>query len=140
MAELMPVTSSKRQQQGYARRILLAGLGVLFFVLGVVGVFVPVLPTTPFMLLALWAFSLSSQRLHDYVWHHPRCGQAVRDWKSYGIVPRKAKLSAVSVMAVSAIVLVFFSGAPVCAMVAALATMAGAALWLWHRPETVKDP
>ncbi len=139
MAQLMPETGGQRQPQGYARRILFAGLGMLFFTLGVVGVFVPVLPTTPFMLLALWAFSLSSQRLHAYVWHHPRFGQAVRDWKTYGIVPRKAKLSAVSVMAVSAVFLVFFSNAPLWAVMVAVVTMVSAAVWLWRRPEGVAD-
>ena len=56
------------------RRALFLVLGILFFATGVIGVFLPVLPTTPFMLLALWAFSNSSQRFHDYIWNHKRYG------------------------------------------------------------------
>lgn len=114
-------------------------LGCLFFAIGFVGVFVPVLPTTVFMLLALWAFSRSSQRLHDYLWHHPRFGAAVRDWYQYGIVPRRAKVAAVLMMSGSAGFLLFFSAAPAWGVGAAIVIMAGVAIWLLGRPECKPD-
>ena len=103
--------------------------------LGIVGVFVPLLPTTIFMLVSLWAFSKSSQRLHDYIWHHPRFGTAARNWKLYGIVPRSAKIGALVVMLSSAVLLLFVLSIPEWAAVTAVAIMAVVLLWLLSRPE-----
>jgi len=116
------------------QRAIYLVLGLLFFVTGVIGVFLPVLPTTPFMLLALWAFSNSSQRLHDYVWHHKRYGPMVRAWNKYGAIPRSAKISAVSIMGASAVFVVFFSGAPLWAIASALTFMGVGATYLLTRP------
>lgn len=110
-------------------------LGCLFFAIGFIGIFVPLLPTTVFMLLALWAFSRSSQRLHDYLWNHPRFGAAVRDWYQHGIVPRRAKVAAVLMMSLSAGFLLFFSAVPVWAAGSAIVIMALVAGWLLARPE-----
>ncbi len=132
-------TESTLQQRSHLQRVVFAVLGLTFFAVGVVGVFVPVLPTTPFMLVALWAFSLSSQRLHDYVWHHPHFGQAVRDWKTYGVIPRKAKVGALAMMALSALILALFSRMPLWGMAVAWVVMAGSAWWLWGRPEAIKN-
>lgn len=103
--------------------------------LGIVGVFVPLLPTTIFMLLSLWAFSKSSQRLHDYIWHHPRFGTAARNWKLYGIVPRRAKISALLVMLSSAVLLLFVLEIAKWAAITAVAIMFIVLLWLISRPE-----
>ena len=124
----------KRLFDGPVQRAIYLMLGIVFFAAGVIGVFLPVLPTTPFMLLALWAFSNSSQRLHDYIWHHKRYGPLVRAWKKYGAVPLRAKVSALIVMALSAIFVVFFSGAPYWAILSALALMLVGATYLVTRP------
>jgi len=118
----------------HLKRIAFATLGLVFFVTGVIGVFLPVLPTTPFMLLALWAFSNSSQRLHDYIWHHKRYGPMVRAWKKYGAIPRQAKISALAVMSLSALFVVFFSGAPLWAVASALLLMLVGAAYMLTRP------
>lgn len=86
------------------------------------------------MLLALWAFSNSSQRLHDYVWHHKTYGPMVRAWKKHGAVPLRAKVSALIVMGFSAVFVVFFSGAPFWAIMSALALMLTGATYLLTRP------
>ncbi|HPE60430.1 MAG TPA: YbaN family protein [Thiolinea sp.] len=129
-------SDTPRNRQSHLRRSLFVLLGLCFFGVGLLGVFLPVLPTTPFMLLALWAFSRSSRRLHDYLWHHPRFGPAIRAWKTAGVIPRKAKLGALGVMSISAVLLVCFTPAPAWAMASALTIMAGSALWLWRRPES----
>ncbi len=116
------------------QRALYLVLGSVFFVTGVIGVFLPVLPTTPFMLLALWAFSNSSQKFHDYIWNHKRYGPMVRAWKQYGAIPLKAKISAIVVMGLSAIFVVFFSGAPMWAIISALALMLVGATYMLTRP------
>ena len=120
-------------------RLFYGGLGVLFFGLGFAGVFLPVLPTTPFMLLALWAFSRSSTRLHNYLWTHPKFGPPLQDWKKHGALPWKVKLSSIAVMSISAIFMVFFSGAPPIALASAFALMAFGAMFILTRPTLDKD-
>jgi len=120
-------------------RAIYAGLGAIFFGIGFIGVFLPVLPTTPFMLLALWAFSRSSERLHDYLWNHPKFGPPIQSWKKYGALPLKVKVSALVVMFVSAVFMVFLSGAPFVGIVSALALMAIGALFILTRPTLNKE-
>jgi uncharacterized membrane protein YbaN (DUF454 family) len=84
-------------------------LGWCFFGLGAIGAVVPGLPTTPFMLLALWAFSKSSQRVHDWLYAHPVFGPPLQQWRSHRVIPARAKLLAVATMAVSFIYLAFFT-------------------------------
>jgi uncharacterized membrane protein YbaN (DUF454 family) len=69
--------------------------------LGVVGIFVPGLPTTVFLLVALWAFSRSSLRFHAWLWHHPRLGPPIRAWHTHQVIPVRAKILAVTTMAAS---------------------------------------
>lgn len=83
------------------RRWLMFGLGWIFFALGALGTVLPILPTTPFMLLALWAFSSSSQRFHDWLFHHPVFGPPLQRWKVDRVIPLWAKVVAISSMAAS---------------------------------------
>ena len=84
-------------------------LGWCFFGLGAVGTVVPGLPTTPFMLLALWAFSKSSRRFHDWLYAHPVFGPPLQQWRSHRVIPGKAKLLAVATMTASLVYLAFFT-------------------------------
>lgn len=77
-----------------ARYALLA-LGGAATGLAALGVFLPVLPTTPFLLLAVWAFARASPRLHAWLYEHPRFGPFLRDWRDEGAIPRRAKVAAV---------------------------------------------
>jgi uncharacterized membrane protein YbaN (DUF454 family) len=69
--------------------------------LGIIGMFLPVMPTTIFLLIALWAFSKSSLRLHRWLFDHPRLGRPLRDWHTHGVIPLCAKVSALTMMGVS---------------------------------------
>jgi len=82
-------------------RPFLLGLGWIAVGLGLVGVVVPGLPTTPFLLVALWAFSRTSKRFHDWLYNHPRLGPPLRDWRQHGVIPLKAKVLAIATMTVS---------------------------------------
>jgi uncharacterized membrane protein YbaN (DUF454 family) len=120
---------------GPARWLLqfVAGLSV---VLGLVGIFVPVMPTVPFLIVAAWAASRSSPRLHHWLVTHPRFGRQLREWNEYGIVPRKAKWFTTVMMAISAVSMLVVAprawlwavGIGICGMVLVL-------VWLWRRPE-----
>jgi hypothetical protein len=82
------------------RRGLFA-LGLLCVALGVVGMVLPVMPSTVFFLIALWAFSRSSARFHAWLYHHPRLGGPLRQWHAHRVIPLPAKIMAVSTMALS---------------------------------------
>lgn len=73
------------------KKILLIGVGFFFVALGTVGIFLPLLPTVPFLLIALWAFAQSSATFHDWLYHHKLFGPMLQDWDLYGTIPLKAK-------------------------------------------------
>lgn len=102
--------------------------------LGIIGIVLPVMPTVPFILLAAYAASRGSQRLHDWLLAHPYMGPMIRDWRENGAVSRNAKWLATTMMVATSAVLFFFSprlwlATGVSAMMALVAT------WLWLRPE-----
>ncbi|MBL8630817.1 MAG: YbaN family protein [Rhodospirillaceae bacterium] len=80
-------------------------LGLVSTGTGIVGMFVPVLPTTVFLIVGLWAFSKSSRRLQLWLWNHPTFGPTLRSWHLYRVIPIKAKIAAVSVMVLSLVVI-----------------------------------
>jgi uncharacterized protein len=76
-------------------------MAYIFVALALVGVVVPGLPTTPFVLLAAWAASRGSRRLHDWLLEHPRLGPPLRDWREQGAVSGRAKVLATAFLAAS---------------------------------------
>jgi uncharacterized membrane protein YbaN (DUF454 family) len=98
-------------QEDKAMRALWLALGGLFLGLGLLGVALPVLPTTPFLLLAAGCFAKSSPRLHGWLLAHPAFGPPIRNWEENGAISRPAKRLAVgSMAAVFALSLVFGLG------------------------------
>ena len=84
---------------GTLRKPLLLGTGWLCVGLGALGVVMPLFPTTPFLLVAVWAFSRSSPELAEKIRNHPVVGPFIRDWQDAGVIPTKAKVFAVVMMA-----------------------------------------
>lgn len=82
--------------------------GWLNVILGAIGIFVPGLPTTVFLIIAFWAFSRSSDRFHAWLWSHPRFGPAIRNWHDHRVIPVKSKIAAVAMMLASFMVFSFF--------------------------------
>lgn len=89
-------------------RLALIGCGCANVALGVIGIFLPVMPSTVFFLIALWAFSRSSERLHTWLFSHRLFGRALRDWHHDRVIPLRAKLLAVGVMSASFLYVTFF--------------------------------
>jgi uncharacterized membrane protein YbaN (DUF454 family) len=97
-------TEEKNQNQLASHR----GLRLLWFVgglmavlLGIVGAFLPVLPTTPFLLLAAACFARSSPKFYDLLLNHPVVGPPIRQWRNERTIPRKAKILAISLLVLS---------------------------------------
>ncbi len=78
--------------------------GLVCVGLGIIGMFLPVMPSTIFFLIGLWAFSRSSVRFHDWLYNHPRFGQSLRDWHQHRAIPLKAKMVAVGLISLSFVV------------------------------------
>ena len=79
-------------------KFFLAALGCLSFVLGVVGIFVPLLPTTPFLLLSAALWVRSSPRLYDWLLAHPCLGGYVRNFRENRAIPLRAKIVSLTLM------------------------------------------
>lgn len=82
-------------------------LGWVFFILGIIGVVLPVMPTAPFVLLAAWCWARSSRRFHFWLINHKYFGKYVRDWEERRAVPRYAKWLASIMMALSTMFLFY---------------------------------
>lgn len=115
-------------------RLLWRLLALVLVALGIVGAFLPVLPTVPFLLAAAWAAGHGWPALERWLLEHPRYGEYIVRWRQSGAVPRRAKWAASGMMALSAAVLIA-SSAPLALKIGAPLFMAAVAAWLWRRPE-----
>ncbi len=109
-------------------------LGWVFVGTGVIGAFLPVLPTTPFMILALWMFSRSSVRFHHWLYTHPLFGPSLQKWQRYRVIPPLAKTAAVSMMTMSFVYLLVWSTVPAWGVALAGLFMASAAWFVLSKP------
>jgi uncharacterized membrane protein YbaN (DUF454 family) len=115
------------------KRLLWVTLGLVSLVLGIIGVFLPLLPTTPFILLSALAFAESSPRLHQWLTNHPRWGVIIRNWQDGGRIDRQSKSIAVAVMAMMPL-LSWALSAPSWAIGAQVLVLAGVAAFILTRP------
>ena len=89
-------------------RIVLLALGWICVSLGFIGIFVPGLPTTIFLIIALWAFTKSSKKLRFWLLNHKRFGPILRNWQEYKVVPLKAKILMV-ILQTSVVIIIHFT-------------------------------
>lgn len=115
-------------------RLFLFILGLLLFGLGCVGVFVPVLPTTPLMLLALWCFARSSQRFHDWLYTHRIFGPPLQQYRKYRVIPVVAKSAALVFMTASLVYLFVFLQTAIWLKVLIASGMALGAWFIMSKP------
>ena len=128
-----PAPASRLHGSAAVRYVLLAA-GFLCVGLGIAGLFLPVLPTTPFMLLAGACFARSSPRFHRWLLEHRTFGPIVGEWERHRAIPWRAKLWAIGLMSATlATSIVFFVSNPWAQ--GGLAAMGVAlAVWLYRVP------
>ena len=85
------------------RRIIYIILGSFFLILGAIGIFVPLLPTTPFWLLTCWFYIRSSEKLYNRVMSNRHFGPYIRNYMVDKAIPLRSKIISVAVMWLSAI-------------------------------------
>lgn len=88
-------------------RIFLILCGCLAVVLGILGIFLPLLPTTPFLLLAAACFFRSSPRLYNWLISHKRMGPYIRNFREHRAIPLKAKVISVSMVWITMLIAAF---------------------------------
>lgn len=131
--DVAPRTNSTGEPSPRVRWALFC-LGWVFFALGIIGTLLPVVPTTPFMLLALWAFSRSSQRFHDWLRNHRIFGPPLQRWDREHVIPLWAKIVAISSMVASLSWVTFVVGAPWYGIAAMAAVMLAGVAYIVRFP------
>lgn len=114
------------------QRVMWLVAGVLALGTGIVGIVLPLLPTTPFVLLAAFCFARGCQRCELWMLQHRRFGPLLRDWQESHAVPLLAKQLAWAMMLVSALMGLYFVSGYLRWLPACCCAVAG--LWLWHLP------
>lgn len=114
-------------------RSLVFALGWLSVALGVLGIFLPLLPTTPFMLLAAACFARSSPRFYRWITSHPRFGPMIVDYLAGKGLPLRAKFWAIGLLWCSIVLGVFWVDF-IWAKLAMLLTALCVSIYLWRLP------
>lgn len=102
---------SASETQGDIREISTLGrysylsLGGLCVAFGTIGIFVPGLPTTIFMIIALWSFTRSSPKMRDWLYNHRHFGPALQNWVNHRSIPTRARQIALASLLISALVI-----------------------------------
>ena len=85
------------------KKMILISLGWFCVGLGFIGIFVPGIPTTIFLIIALWAFTKSSKKLRNWLLNHKKFGPILNNWQQYKVVPLRAKILMVVLMSLASI-------------------------------------
>lgn len=101
---------------------------------GIAGILLPLVPTTPFLLVAAYAFARSSPALHEWLVTHPRYGPVIEDWRANGAIARRTKVLSVAVMAVM-LVVSSIVGLATSLLLLQAAVLSTAALFILTRPD-----
>ncbi|KEO54358.1 YbaN family protein [Thioclava pacifica] len=116
-------------------RILWLILGLISFAIGVIGIFLPLVPTVPLMLLATFFFARSSERLHQWLVTHPRFGPSILDWQERRAISKRAKIAASISIAAAFTISVLIGLKPMLLAIQAI-TLVGVSIFIWTRPNT----
>ncbi|MGB0922483.1 MAG: YbaN family protein [Alphaproteobacteria bacterium] len=116
-----------------AIRPLWVALGILALGCGIAGVVLPLLPTTPFILLAAYAFARSSPRLHQWLISHRVFGPLIENWERHGAIDKRTKIVAITTMAAMPL-LTWVIGAPTWALISQIVILIAVAAFILTRP------
>jgi len=132
-AELLAAAEVSLHASPLVRWLLMAA-GSLCVLLGVIGLFLPLLPTTPFMLLAAACYARGSSRFYGWLTTHPLFGPPILEWRRHRAIPYKAKRAAVLLMALTFSTSIFFVISKPWLQAGLACFGVAMCLWLWRLP------
>lgn len=109
-------------------------LGSLFLFIGVVGIFLPLLPTTPFLIIAAFFFSKGSDKFHYWLINHKYLGPPIQDWKLNGVIRRSYKIIATIMMSISAVFILSRAYVPLVGKISFSVVSSVILIFIWTRP------
>jgi len=115
-------------------RVLFGTAGTIALGLGIAGVFLPLLPTTPFILLAAACYARASVRFYNALLNHRTFGPLVREWRRHRSIPYRTKLYAIALMSLTMGISTFFFVPNGYAQAAVAAFGIGLAVWMYRIP------
>jgi uncharacterized membrane protein YbaN (DUF454 family) len=122
----------------HAKRLFYLCAGFFSLGLGIAGVFLPVLPTTPFIILAAFCFSRSSERWHKWLLSNPKFGPALRDWEHDGVIRPRAKMTATVLIGISFTSMWIFAKVVIALKLAVVGIGFLVLIFIWTRPSAPK--
>ena len=120
------------------KKYLYMALGFLSLGMAYVGVVVPGIPFSIFLVIAAWAFAKSSKRMHDWLYNHKYFGPFLTNWVQKRVFPTKGKYAMVAVMS-SSLAFLWFTTGNIMAVAWSGGFMALVAIWAWRYPGTVAE-
>lgn len=115
-------------------RAFLLVSGCISVILGIIGIFIPLLPTTPFVLLAAWCFLKSSDDAHKWIYRQPVLGSALKNWEKNRSISRPAKKLAMTTILISG-VLIWLSVANLWINIAVTLLLLGVSIFIFIQKE-----
>ena len=116
------------------RRVIYLGVGWLSLGMAIAGIILPILPTTPMLLVAVWAFGRSSPALAERIRSHKVFGPPIRNWQDNGVISVRAKALALGIMTLMGGWLWLYSGLSIWLILPIIGVMAGAAVYVASKP------
>lgn len=114
-------------------------LGVLFLLLGFIGLLLPIMPTTPFVLVALYFFDKSSPKFHSWCLKIPGVGKSIEDWQKHKVIRKKAKVQSALLLVTSAAIMGFNPIIPLWLKSVAILTIVLVLIFILTRSSHEKD-
>ena len=135
MSEDPRIDGTAPQRGSRMMRLLYLMAGLLLTALGIVGAFLPLMPTTIFLILAAWCFTRSSTRLEGWLLNHRRFGPILLAWRREGAISRRAKALACTGMALGFVLFLVAAKPALWLLLLVLAALGACAWFVISRPE-----
>ena len=119
-----------------AKKFFFLSLGTLSFATGILGLFLPLLPTTCFILLAAYCFSKSSDHFYQKLLLHKRFGPTIQNWEKFRVIRVPIKCWASTMISISALI-IWFTNAPLIVKLGLSAFLMGLVVYIWSKPHEV---
>jgi uncharacterized protein len=115
------------------KRKLYISIGVLSLIIGVIGIPLPLLPTTPFLLLSAFCFSRGSDKFHHWLVNHRVFGPPIRDWRNTQSIGLEVKLMSTAMMLMGYGFMLWYEGTPILAKYGYPILVLPALVFIWTR-------